>query len=107
MPVHCALYVDDSEKRRLSCFKLQQPGDANDSDRIAVRFGAAAPQAMQRLVCTCAPVHDYTGRQVARVGLSLHAVDDRMFAHDQTAVAMDLARRISVRLGYLPAASVA
>jgi hypothetical protein len=91
----------------LSCFKLQQPGDANDSDRIAVRFGAAAPQAMQRLVCTCAPVHDYTGRQVARVGLSLHAVDDRMFAHDQTAVAMDLARRISVRLGYLPAASVA
>ena len=64
-------------------------------------------QAMQRLVCTCAPVHDYTGRQVARVGLSLHAVDDRMFAHDQTAVAMDLARRISVRLGYLPAASVA
>lgn len=107
MPVHCALYVDDSAKRRLSCFKLQQPADATDSDRIAVRFGASAPQAIQRLVCTCAPVHDYTGRQVARVGLSVHAVDDRTFAHDQTAVAMDLARRISVRLGYVPAASVA
>ena len=107
MPVHCAIYVDASAKRRLSCFKLEQPVDVADSDRIAVRFGAAAPQPMQRLVCTCAPVHDYTGRQVARVGLSIHAVDDRTFAHDQTAAAMDLARRISVRLGYLPAVSVA
>jgi IclR family transcriptional regulator, KDG regulon repressor len=107
MPVHCAIYVDAPTKRRLSCFKLEQPVDVVESDRIAVRFGAAAPQQMQRLACTCAPVHDYTGRQVARVGLSVHAVDDRTFAHDQTVAAMDLARRISVRLGYLPAASVA
>lgn len=106
MPVHCAIYVDAPTERRLSCFKLQHQGDVAESDRIAVRFGAGASQ-MQRLACTCAPVHDYTGRQVARVGLSVHAVDDRAFAHDQTAAAMDLARRISVRLGYLPAASVA
>ena len=106
MPVHCAIYVNAGANRRLSCFKLEQSADATDSDRIAIRFGAAAP-AIQRLVCTCAPVHDYTGRQVARVGLSIHAVDDRTFAHDQTAAATELARRISVRLGYLPAVSVA
>ena len=106
MPVHCAIYVNDAANRRLSCFKLEQPADATDSARIALRFGAAAPP-MQRLVCACAPVHDYTGRQVARVGLSMHAPDDRAFAQDQTAAAMELARRISVRLGYLPAVSVA
>jgi len=106
MPVHCAIYVDATAKRRLSCFKLERPVDVNDADRIAIRFGADAPP-LQRLVCTCAPVHDYTGRQVARVGLSIHAADDCTFAHDQTAAAMDLARRISVRLGYLPAVSVA
>lgn len=106
MPVHCAIYVDANAKRRLSCFKLERPVDVNDADRIAIRFGADAPP-LQRLVCTCAPVHDYTGRQVARVGLSIHADDDCTFAHDQTAAAMDLARRVSVRLGYLPAVSVA
>jgi DNA-binding IclR family transcriptional regulator len=106
MPVHCAIYVDATAKRRLSCFKLERPVDVNDAERIAIRFGADAPP-LQRLVCTCAPVHDYTGRQVARVGLSIHAADDGTFAHDQTAAAMDLARRISVRLGYLPAVSVA
>lgn len=106
MPVHCAIYVDATAKRRLSCFKLERPVDVNDADRIAIRFGADAPP-LQRLVCTCAPVHDYTGRQVARVGLSIHAADDCTFAHDQTAAAMDLARRVSVRLGYLPAVSVA
>src|SRR6185503_7595981 len=28
MPVHCALYLDASAKRRLSCLKLEQPRDA-------------------------------------------------------------------------------
>lgn len=106
MPVHCAIYVNATANRRLSCFKLEQPVDATDADRIAIRFGATTPP-IQRLVCTCAPVHDYTGRQVARVGLSIHAVEDNTFAHDQTTAAMELARRISVRLGYLPAVSVA
>ena len=68
MPVHCAIYVDASAKRRLSCFKLEQPRRRGAADRIAIRFGAGVPQ-LQRLVCTCAPVHDYTGRQVARVGV--------------------------------------
>src|SRR4051794_14693854 len=39
MPVHCAMYVDASAKRRLSCFKLERTRDASDPDEIAVRFG--------------------------------------------------------------------
>ena len=105
MPVHCALYVDPAAQRRLSCFKLEQAGDAGEADRIAVRFGPAAGR-IQRLLCTCAPVFDYTGRQVARVGVAAHAADEQPFCGDQTAVAMELARRISIRLGHLPAVSM-
>ena len=108
MPVHCAMYVDRTANRRLSCVKLEQPRDAVQWDRVAVRFGAppaAAP--LQRLLCTCAPVHDYSGRQVARVGVFTHAADEHPFCADQTAAAMELARSISLRLGHLPAASVA
>ena len=101
MPVHCAMYVDASAKRRLSCLKLEEPRDLASPDRIAVRFGEAHAQ---RLLCTCAPVHDYTGRQVARVGLFTHASDEQPFAVDQTAASMELARRISLRLGHLPTA---
>ena len=103
MPVHCAMYVDASAKRRLSCLKLEEPRDVASPDRIAVRFGEAHAQ-IQRLLCTCAPVHDYTGRLVARVGLFTHAPDERPFAVDQTATSMELARRISLRLGHLPTA---
>ena len=108
MPVHCAMYVERSANRRLSCVKLEQPRDAGQWDRVAVRFGAPAAAApLQRLLCTCAPVHDYTGRQVARVGVFTHAADERPFCADQSAAAMELARMISLRLGHLPAASVA
>lgn len=105
MPVHCAMYVEATAKRRLSCLKLEQPRDAAQPDRIAVRFG---PPEQQRLLCTCAPVYDYTGRHVARVGVFTHGADERPFAGEQTAAAMELARLISLRLGYLsqyPAAS--
>lgn len=108
MPVHCAMYVERSANRRLSCVKLEQSRDAGQWDRVAVRFGApAAAPPLQRLLCTCAPVHDYTGRQVARVGVFTHAADERPFCVDQTAAAMELARMISLRLGHLSAASVA
>jgi DNA-binding IclR family transcriptional regulator len=107
MPVHCAIYVDASAKRRLSCLKLQEPRDVGTPDRIAVRFGEPSAQQIQRLLCTCAPVYDYTGRQVARVGVFTHAADERPFTTDQTAAAMDLARRISLRLGHLPTAAMA
>jgi hypothetical protein len=107
MPVHCAVYVDASAKRRLSCLKLEDAKDVASPERIAVRFGELDSRQIQRLLCTCAPVHDYTGRQVARVGVFTHAADERPFASDQTAAAMDLARRISVRLGHLPTAAMA
>jgi hypothetical protein len=107
MPVHCAIYVDASAKRRLSCLKLQEPRDVAAPDRIAVRFGEPGAQQIQRLLCTCAPVYDYTGRQVARVGVFTHAADERPFATDQTAASMELARRIALRLGHLPTAPMA
>ena len=105
MPVHCAMYVDASAKRRLSCLKLEQPRDAVNTERIAVRFGAPAPQQIQRLLCTCAPVYDYTGRHVARIGVFTHASDEAPFVNEHPAAAMELARLISLRLGHLPAAS--
>jgi hypothetical protein len=107
MPVHCAMYVDAMAKRRLSCFKLEQPRDGVEPERVAVRFGDSAPSQIQRLLCTCAPVYDYTGRQVARVGVARHAGDERTFSNEQTSAAMELARRISLRLGHLSAVSVA
>lgn len=103
MPVHCAVYVEASAKRRLSCLKLEQPRDAVNTERIAVRFGAPAPQQIQRLLCTCAPVFDYTGREVARVGVFVHAADEAPFAAQHPGAAMELARLISLRLGYLQA----
>ena len=103
MPVHCAIYVDRSAARRLSCLRLEQPADARDIERIAVRFGHADSTApLQRLLCTCAPVRDYTGREVARVGVFTHAATEQPFASDQTTASLELARSISMRLGYLP-----
>jgi hypothetical protein len=111
MPVHCAIYLEPQAARRLSCFRLEHVRDAVQPDGIAVRFDAAAPRASaappQRLLCTCAPVHDYTGRQVARIGVFMHAADERPFASAQTGAAIELARLISLRLGYLPAAAAA
>jgi hypothetical protein len=108
MPVHCSVYLEPAAQKRLTCLRLEHPKDVAQPERIALRFGAAAqPVAIQRLLCTCAPVYDYTGRLVARVGVFVHAADERPFAADQTASAMELARLISLRLGHLPAAAVA
>jgi DNA-binding transcriptional ArsR family regulator len=107
MPVHCAVYLDASADRRLTCLRLEDAPDASQPERVAVRFGQdsrdPARPPIQRLLCTCAPVHDYTGREVARVGVFQHAASERPFVSDQTAAAADLARLISVRLGHLPA----
>jgi hypothetical protein len=121
MPAHCAIYLDAAADRRLSCLRLEHGRDALQPERIAVRFGIDARNAasganaaaalgtpgrppIPRLLCTCSPVHDYTGREVARVGVFQHATSERPFVSEQTAAAVDLARLISVRLGYLPAA---
>jgi hypothetical protein len=105
MPVHCALYIDRGDaSRRLSCFKLEQGQDCGAPDRVAVRFGRPSgdARASQRLLCTCAPVVDYTGRQVARIGVFAHAAEEPPFIPDQSRAAMELARLISMRLGHVP-----
>ena len=55
----------------------------------------------QRLLCTCAPVHDYTGREVARVGVFAHGASESPFVGEQPKSAIELARLISLRLGHV------
>lgn len=116
MPAHCAIYVREAaaSARRLSCLKLVQPGDASRTDDVVRRFGVpgGAPGGgtgggVPRLNCTCAPVFDYTGREVARVGLFGHGADDRVLVTETHRHAAELARLVSVRLGHLPAAAYA
>jgi hypothetical protein len=111
MPGHCAIFFSappqpGSSLRRLSCLRLSQSGDATDASRVAVRLGP--PQISpdgQRMLCTCAPVFDYTGREVARLGLFGHGSEERTFVDRTPRTAWDLARLVSLRLGYLPAAT--
>ena len=105
MPAHCALYFSPRQAtRRLSCLKLSQPREVADPGQVLLRLGpdGPLPDGAQRLVCTCAPVRDYTGQQVARVGVFAHGPDDTPLMTDHHRGAWDLARRISMRLGYLP-----
>ncbi len=106
MPGHCAMFFGAEGTRRLSCVRLAQPRDAANPSGVVVRLGAAtnAPDP-QRLLCTCAPVYDYTGREVARVGVFAHAADEGPFGHSSPRAAWELARLISMRLGHLPAAA--
>ncbi|HET7618874.1 MAG TPA: helix-turn-helix domain-containing protein [Gemmatimonadaceae bacterium] len=102
MPGHCACYFDHAGSRRLSCIKLAGATDATQPDRVLVRLGRPEPPSdPQRLLCTCAPVHDYTGREVARVGVFGHGASEPEFCDTEPAAAADMARRISLRLGYL------
>jgi hypothetical protein len=105
MPGHCALYFSARQAtRRLSCLRLVTADDVSNAEASLVRFGPPpmAPDAMQRLFCTCAPVHDYTGREVARVGMFGHGPHDGPILTEHHKGAWDLARRISLRLGHFP-----
>jgi DNA-binding IclR family transcriptional regulator len=105
MPAHCAIYFPPRlETRRLSCQKLGDDRGAQEG-RIE-RLGPDAGDGPQRLCCTCAPVHDYTGREVARVGVFAHRVEDSVLASNDQTTSRELARQISVRLGHLPAVSL-
>lgn len=106
MPAHCKIYFPPAlETRRLSCLKLVDRGAAVDG-RVE-QLGAASVEGAQRLCCTCAPVHDYTGREVARVGVFAHRPDDRALSAEYQQAGRELARQISIRLGHLPAAALA
>jgi hypothetical protein len=109
MPSHCALYMTEAARdtRRLSCLKLQGIADVGRASEVVVRFGSPRSGGSPRLNCTCAPIMDYTGREVARVGLFGHGVDDRALCSDTQRQAWELARLVSLRLGHLPAAALA
>jgi hypothetical protein len=51
-------------------------------------------------------VRDYTGQEVARVGVFGHGADDRPILTEHHRGAWDLARRISMRLGHMPASAL-
>jgi hypothetical protein len=114
MPGHCSLYFDAGSARRLSCLKLERAADVKDAGSRLLRFGegsapapASGQQAQQRMICTCAPVYDYTSREVARVGLFAHDVTEDALIRDYHREAWELARMISARLGSLTAHSMA
>lgn len=105
MPAHCALYFSAAHAtRRLSCLKLTRSADERRAEPDVVRMGpdGALPEGAQRLVCTCAPIRDYTGAEVGRIGMFEHGADERPFAANEHREIWALARNISLRLGYLP-----
>ena len=109
MPGHCAIYFSPRQAtRRLSCLRLASSSELNKPDTTVVRLGPPPmePDALQRLFCVCAPVRDYTGQEVARVGVFGHGADDGPILTEHHRGAWDLARRISMRLGHMPAAAL-
>jgi DNA-binding IclR family transcriptional regulator len=115
MPGHCAMYFSPASAdapagkprqatRRLSCLRLATPAELNKPEATVVRLGPppVEPDALQRMFCTCAPVRDYTGQEVARVGVFGHGADDAPILTEHHRGAWDLARRISMRLGHVP-----
>lgn len=129
MPGHCALYFSPTSSdmkvgksahmagtapkpqqatRRLSCLRLATPSELSKPESTVVRLGPPPiePDAMQRLFCVCAPVRDYTGQEVARVGVFGHGADDRPILNEHHRGAWDLARRISMRLGHVPVSAL-
>jgi DNA-binding transcriptional ArsR family regulator len=110
MPGHCSLYFDAGSARRLSCLKLERAADVKDASPRLLRFGEGKDGRSgptQRMICTCAPVYDYTSREVARVGLFAHDVTEDALLRDYHRDAWELARIISLRLGSLAAHSMA
>ncbi len=104
MPNHCARYFSpEAGARRLSCLELANRVDIVRSSDVLRRLDAPglAGDGGQRLICTCAPVRDYTGQEVARVGVFGHGPDERPILNEHNRGAWDLARRISMRLGHL------
>ena len=109
MPGHCAIYFSPRQAtRRLSCLRLAAPAELHRPEATVVRLGPPPidPDALQRLFCTCAPVRDYTGQEVARVGVFGHGADDGPILTEHHRGAWDLARRISMRLGHVSASAL-
>ena len=109
MPGHCAMYFSPRQAtRRLSCLRLATQSELAKPEATVVRLGPppVEPDALQRLFCVCAPVRDYTGQEVARVGVFGHGADDGPILKEHHRGAWDLARRISMRLGHVPVSAL-
>jgi DNA-binding IclR family transcriptional regulator len=109
MPGHCAMYFSPRQAtRRLSCLRLAAQTELAKPEATVVRLGPppVEPDALQRLFCVCAPVRDYTGQEVARVGVFGHGADDGPILKEHHRGAWDLARRISMRLGHVPVSAL-
>jgi DNA-binding IclR family transcriptional regulator len=103
MPAHCKLYFSATQAtRRLSCLRHEAAPPAGPP--ALLRLGPQGGEAAQRLCCTCAPVLDYTGREVARVGVFAHEPDDTGLVTTVQRDCRELASQVSRRLGHLPAA---
>ncbi|MGE0814931.1 MAG: helix-turn-helix domain-containing protein [Vicinamibacterales bacterium] len=107
MPGHCALYFQAQAPhatRRLSCLKLNDAAQVQAPAAGVIRLGPAGalPEGAQRLVCSCAPIRDYTAQEVGRVGAFAHGADEAPLTTVDHRGIWDLARNISVRLGFLP-----
>ncbi len=104
MPAHCVIYFSPSHAtRRLNCLRLDGPGDPARGDGIVRRMGPPAVEgAAPPLGCTCAPVIDYSGREVARLGAFAHDADERPLVTEVNRACWELARQVSRRLGHLP-----
>src|SRR6478752_690446 len=84
------------------------------TDEVTYVWAAGADEVAMRTVygremparSTSAPVRDYTGREVARVGVFGHRVGDEVLGTEYERACRELARAISVRLGHLPAATL-
>jgi DNA-binding IclR family transcriptional regulator len=106
MPAHCSEYFDSAQgNRRLSCLRLSGAADVASSPSVVIRLGSPDADGSQRLFCTCAPVYDYSGREVARVGVFGHGSDDAPILTEHNKEVWALGRRISTRLGFLPTAA--
>jgi len=104
MPAHCALYFSPTQAtRRLGCLRLERSQDVNGGAALLKRLGPPAVDgAAPPLGCTCAPVVDYTGREVARLGIFAHAADETPLVTTMNRDGWELARQVSRRLGWLP-----
>ena len=115
MPAHCVLSAAGNPRPPLpgvSCLRLADASDVTRGLELVRRVctGPDGDQSLAanrgRLGCTCAPVFDYSGREVARIGVSGPGVDDRALAGVHNRGAWELARHVSMRLGYLSAVAM-
>jgi IclR family transcriptional regulator, KDG regulon repressor len=114
MPSHCVHRGSGHaapESSAVSCLRLADARDVTQGMDLVRRGGTGAEgdqaaAVAPRVGCTCAPVFDYSGQEVARIGVCGQGVDDRALAGVHSRGAWELARHVSMRMGYLSAVAM-